>query len=388
MEELIPRDALYNWRKKSWDRFQEIGKPPSILSIAEALAEEREAKPISYLSECPHRLVFVDGFFSQTLSQLPEALICSPLDQAMRSYGVFLQNRIARTLKEETDPMAALNGAFQGKGILLYVPPRFHLESPLEIQHHFTTQQMVTPRIHLYLGRSSSLELIQTYSAIIDDLFCNALIDATCDEDSSLKFMDVQTWPGESRYFQAIRASLKKESRFSSLALMQGAKSARTSYKIQLAEENSEALVQGLARLNGERQNEIHALIEHIAPHTRSRQTFKAILEDRSRSSFEGKIYVRPTAQKTEAYQLNANLPLGPDVEIRSKPNLEIFADDVKASHGATIAEIQEEDLFYLRSRGLSQAQARLWLVRGFSRDLLDQVPFSCLKRGFEDSDA
>ena len=389
MEELIPRDSLYNWRKKSWDRLQEIGWPKRKLEelLFSQIADETKAIPSQMTPECPYRCVFIDGYFQQELSLLPETAICLPLEQAMRSYGVFLQNRIQRTLKEETDTFALLNGALQGKGVLLYIPPGLQVDGKLEIRHYFTKESTASARIHLYLGKEASLKIVQTVEYASPTFCSNGFFDATIDENSSLDFCDVQDLPIECRFFQSIRASLKRNSRFSSLALMKGAQTARTSYKIQLVEENSEALIQGLGRLEEGRQNSIHALIEHIAPHTRSRQNFKTVLYGKSKSSFEGKIYVRPEAQKTEAYQLNANLPLSSDAEIQSKPNLEIFADDVKASHGATIAQIGEEDLFYLRSRGLSKEDSKRWLIRGFYRDLLDAVPIDSLKKGFVDAE-
>ena len=144
----------------------------------------------------------------------------------------------------------------------------------------------------------------------------------------------------------------------------------RSSLRIELLEENSEALLQGLWRLKEKKECHTHTLVQHLAPHTRSRQHYKGVLQEEAKSSFTGKIYVHPEAQKTEAYQLNNNLLLSPQSKAYSKPNLEIFADDVKASHGATIAQLNAEDLFYLQSRGLTKKEAQEFLIEGFCKEL------------------
>src|SRR5579872_4495108 len=161
IEELFhPGDLLFNWRKKSWDRFQEMGLPTrkqeafqyvsmKDFSLPEP-AVESSSKPNRFLDECPYRCVFIDGFFSRELSQLPEKIVCLPLNEAMRSYGVFLQNRISKWMKEETDPFALLNGALQGKGAMLYIPPKFQFDAPLEVHHFLTTEKMSAPRLHIY----------------------------------------------------------------------------------------------------------------------------------------------------------------------------------------------------------------------------------------------
>jgi len=369
-EVLDPKDPLVNIRKKGWDRFEEIGLPrpkqeafqyfplQKLIFPKLALRKSVDMRPVA-------GLVFIDGFFNEALSSVPAPLVCQPLDVAMRSYGLFLQNRLARAMKEETDPFAALNGAFQGRGAFLYVPPKCQIEMPLQMLHLFTGEEMASPRLMLYLGREAKLHLVQSSQG---KGFCNAVIDSVLDVGAELTFCDEG-----SSHFQAFRATLKRDSRLKALFFPKG-EWTRHSIQVQLAEENAEAAIFGLARLEGDDQAHVHATVEHIAPHTRSRQHFKNVLKEKSRSSFEGKILVRSEAQKTEAYQLNNNLLLSDEAQANAKPNLEIFADDVKASHGATVGQLDEEQLFYLRSRGLPLEQAKQWLVDGFCREILDQV--------------
>lgn len=364
---LDPKDPLFNVRKKSWDRFEEIGLPRAkqeafkYLQLKKPTFPKLAARKQSAIKPV-QGLVFVDGFFEESLSQLPAPLVCLPLEEAMRSYALFLQNRLARFLKEETDPFAALNGAFQGRAAFLYVPPQ--CKAALHLVQRFTSEEMATPRLHLYLGRNAELKLIHHSEG--KSGFCNGVLDLVLDEGAQLHLSD--SHEGD---FQAIRAMLKRNSKITAVLL---GKMMRTSIKVQLAEENSEAELFGLARLEKEAESHVHATVEHSAPHTRSRQHFKSVLKDRSRFSFEGKIFVHSIAQKTEAYQLNNNLILSDEAAAYAKPNLEIFADDVKASHGATVGQLDAEQLFYLRSRGLSLGQAREWLIEGFCKEILDHA--------------
>jgi Fe-S cluster assembly protein SufD len=365
-EILDPKDPLFNFRKKSWDRFQEIGLPrakqEAFQYLLRKLSFPKLSSRKSLAREPSAGFVFVDGFFEEAFSQILAPLVCQPLERAMRSYGLFLQSRLTKLLSEETDPFAALNGAFQSRGVFLYVPPR--CQATLDIVQIYTSAEMASPRLHIYLGRNAQLDLTQSSEG--KSGFANSLLDFVLDEGSQLTFRDHSD--GD---FQAIRSTLKRDAKLKAVFL---GNQMRTSIKVQLAEENSEAEIYGLARIEGDAERHVHACIEHVAPHTRSRQHFKSVLKDRSRFSFEGKIHVRPAAQKTEAYQLNNNLILSDEASANAKPNLEIFADDVKASHGATVGQLDAEQLFYLRSRGLGLEEARDWLIEGFCKEILDHA--------------
>lgn len=376
-EELFdPKDILQNWKKKAWDRFEELGLPRSrqeafqYLRLKDLIFPKPAPLP-PFSPSAPSEILFVDGHF-QTAS-LPSPIVCLPLSEAIRTYGIFLQNRFTRSLKEETDPFAALNGALQGQGAFLYIPPNCTIKEPLEIRHLLSPFKTASPRLHIYVNKGSHLSLIQTTRGA-EHAFCNALIDVVVDEGASLEFQETQIFEPSTSYFQTFRVSLKKRSRFHGLYFSKGAQIARSSIKVQLLEENSEAELQGLSDLSGSLQNHNHILVEHTAPHCRSRQHFKTVLKDQSQSSFEGKILVRPLAQKTESYQLNNNLLLSDDAAAYSKPNLEIFADDVKASHGATIGQLDPEEIFYLRSRGFTLSEAEKWLANGFKKELIDKA--------------
>ncbi len=378
-------DALSSWRKKYWDKFRDLGslelKHEAFQYISLGDVELPKSAKETKLDSCvevkhPFHLVFIDGFFSLEHSSFPEDVVCVPLDEAIHSYGVFLQNRMVRTMKEEIDPFAALNGAFVGRGAFLYIPPKKEMAETLIVEHVFTGAEMTTPRLVLNLGRQSSLSVVQKWNTDIDTAhFSNAYIDVVLDEGANLVVKNGQAQSPKAHLFQSIRASLKRDAHFTCNLYSEGASVCRYSMRVQLLEENASALLQGLTRLNKKCQSHVHATIEHLAPHTKSRQHFKALLDDESVSSFEGKIYVHPCAQKTESYQLNNNILLSDLAKIYAKPNLEIFADDVKASHGATVAQLDSESLFYLMSRGLPKSQAKQCLIQSFVQELADCLP-------------
>jgi len=368
------KDSLLSWRKQAWDRFQKIGLPSNFKDLC-----------IPQIAECPKttedasaELHFVDGYFQKT--SLSHPIICLSLHDAMRNYGIFLQNRWVRTLKEETDPLAALNGAFQGKGAFLYIPPHCHVKNPIEILHHLNSSHAASPRLHIYMNKNSSLTLLQ-HTVGASNSFCNAFIDITLDEGSELHFQETQNLESSSRYFQNFRATLKKDSKLNALFFSQGAQFVYNSTKVQLLETNSETELRGLANLTHSFQHHTHVVVDHVAPGCRSHQHFKNVLKDKSQSNFEGKILVRSAAQKTDSYQLNNNLLLSDEAWAHSKPNLKIFADDVKASHGSTTAPLNAEEIFYLRSRGLTQMEAEKWLIHGFVHELMDKAHPSVQKR-------
>jgi Fe-S cluster assembly protein SufD len=366
------KDPLQNWRKKAWDRFQEVGWPRAKQEAFQYLSFQNLSIPkpaeFSQPNEVRGHIHFVDGYF-QT-ANLPSPLICLSLDEALPTYGIFLQNRWTRGLKEESDPLAILNGAFQGKGAFLYVPPQCHVEVPIELFHEMQPNKMGSPRLHIYLNQQAKMTLLHKIDAKESSLI-NGFIDVVLDEGAQLDFQQIGTLDPTAQLLQTFRGQLKQNSRLNGLFLSQGASLSRESIKVQLLGEQSEVALKGFTDLTSDLQHHTHIVVEHVARNCKSHQHFKTALRETSRSSFEGKIVVRDQAEKTEGYQLNNNLLLSDQATAYSKPNLEIFASDVKASHGATMTQIDEEELFYLRSRGLGREEAKQWLIDGFKYPLI-----------------
>jgi Fe-S cluster assembly protein SufD len=339
------------------------------------------------LRECKDSvIVFVDGMFSMELSKL-SGLSCDvnvvSLQAAERgSYSSYMQNKMKQRLEVEQDPFAILTIALSSDGAFVQIPPKIQLASPIQCLY-LTTQDHVAsfPRVHVAVGAHAHVVWATTavhYNA--KETFSSALLDVSQEEGSRFEHIQFSKVPHDSWSFSAVRSSLKKDCVFRSMHFTSGSRSVRQDFSIDLLGEGADAHISGLSWLEKNDQSHIHASINHKAPHCTSHQFFKGILTDVSHSSFTGKIAVSQIAQKTQAYQLNNNLLLSEGCIAYSKPGLEILADDVKASHGATVSQIDEEQLFYLQSRGLSKEVAKKLMVSGFCRDILDKIEIPSIK--------
>jgi Fe-S cluster assembly protein SufD len=398
-------DPLQKMREKAWNQFIHVGLPNQHneafrhikLKHLFSMPFQSGSGPASDFSkitsyiypECARSyLVFMNGQYRPDLSNitaLPKKIMISPLSDAMRTYGTLLNNHWTKSLKEETDPFAILNAALQ-KGTFIYLPPNTCIEPPIQLLYFAQSMEqclMITPRVQLFAGQNSEAKIISTYATSSSaPFFFNHVCEAFLEEGAHMHYMQMaHDLSSEWWFFDAFRCVLKKNSSLKTIKITNGALSSRHDYKIALTGENAEAQVNGLSMLSEKREAHTNVLMEHQAPRCRSMQMFKGILTDFSRSSFEGKILVQQDAQKTEAFQLNNNLLLHDHVTANSKPNLEIFADDVKASHGATVGRLDEESLFYLKTRGLTEEVAKNLLIYSFSKEVIDLIPISTLQQ-------
>ncbi|HNA61799.1 MAG TPA: Fe-S cluster assembly protein SufD [Rhabdochlamydiaceae bacterium] len=388
-EESCSADLLKGMREKAWDHFLELGLPdktdeafryvplkrlydlnlechgPALPTRAEILE--------SIYPECRESyLVFINGTFIPELSDLtalPKKVVVLPIVDAMRSYGPFLQGRWSKILKEELDPFAVLNLAIHPKGVFFYVPPKTSIQTPIQALY-LSQGDLSVCRTHLFLASQSEVEWVSTVKG---SGVHNTMLDVVLEDGAQCKHLDVSS-EGEGWHLNYLRGSLKRDSRLHHLGVTRGSRITRHSLRATLLGENSDALLQGIWQLGNKSQIHNHVEVQHAAPHAKSLQKFKGILSDYAQSSFEGKIYVKPVAQKTEAYQLNNNLLLSDFAIAYAKPNLEIFADDVKASHGATVSQLDEDELFYLKSRGIDELSAKKLLIEGFINEMTSQI--------------
>lgn len=395
------KDPLNKLRALAWNRYTEIGLPTRetevfrYVPLRKFFANEytpatfiSKEEPISTYPECANTtLVFINGYYRPDLSKtdgLANKIVIAPLDEAMKTYSTLLHNQWTQEFSKEKDPFAALNGAFHPAGLFIYIPPKIKLANPIEILHIIDAEEnsLIQPRIHLFMGKQAEATLIRTQRVINGSrIAINGAIAIALDEAAHLHYDHSLLEESENNWhFESMRATLKRDSRLKTVEVTDGAESIRHDYRIYLNGENSEVLLNGVWMLAEKRQAHANILIEHVAPNCRSFQLFKSALTEAAHSSFEGKIYVHSEAQKTEAYQLNNNLLLSDRAMADSKPNLEIFADDVKASHGSTVGQLDPEELFYLRTRGLNDQEARNILVYGFCKEVIDIIEMPSLK--------
>lgn len=403
-------DNLQKVRTKAWDHFLELGLPTRRdevyrhvrlrsffahrYEMAKPIAIESQAIDPYVLPECAQScLVFVNGHYSPSLSRLegmPKKVVVTSLSDAMKTFGGFLSSQWSKELREEVDPFASLNLALHSNGAFLYVPPKTLVETPVQILHVVqagTSSILSMPRVQVFVGAQSQLSLASTQAVLSGEGYAtNLVVDMAIEEDAHVKMTQVACGEGmDIWHFDALRATLKRNSSLKTYLITDGAGTVRHDYRVALAGENAEAQLNGLTMLGGKREAHANILMDHQAPYCRSMQLFKDVLNNFSRSSFEGKIYVRQLAQKTEAFQLNNNLLLSEGASAHSKPNLEIFADDVKASHGSTVGQLDKEQIFYMKTRGFSEAAAKNILVYSFCQEVIEMIPIVSIQEAMKD---
>ncbi|MCX6987483.1 MAG: Fe-S cluster assembly protein SufD [Chlamydiae bacterium] len=403
-EKMFSKGIVDPFRAKAWKRLLQIGWPDKkneaftyvpmrqLYSLEYPLAESISIDPdlidAYILPECKESvIVFVDGSFSQQLScvsALPLSVAIRSLQEAQKgSYASFLQRRYQQRLEIEEDPFVLLNLAMSHEGAFIFIPPHIELACPIQCLFVYTQRNASSfPKVQIAAGAHSKLSLITTSAYLngADKGLSSALIDIGLDEGSYFSHTVSTDNPADVWGFYAVRASLKKKSKLDCKNLVTGGKNSRQDYRFTLVGEGADACVTGLGFLEKNQQAHVHVIVDHQAPSCTSNQFFKTVLSDVSRSSFTGKILVRQQAQKTQAYQLNNSLLLTEGTIANSKPGLEILADDVKASHGATVSQLDEDQLFYLKTRGLSQETAKHLLVLGFCNDIVDRIETPSVK--------
>ncbi|NRA89755.1 MAG: SufD family Fe-S cluster assembly protein [Simkaniaceae bacterium] len=300
-------------------------------------------------------------------------IIALPLNSAMRSHGALLLKEHQKALKSEKNPYALLNTAFASDGLFIYVPPgkTSEMEWTLPLIEEGALQ---CPKVQIFLGKGAHLSIKYSQKGE-GTYFYNQHVQFTLDEGAVATLDEELLHSSDAFAMHTIRASLKAKASLNVTTLSKGAKLQRHDIEAFLEGERSHVDLKGLSILSGKEEIHQYINVRHVAPKCESNQHYKTALLDEARSSFEGKIFVEKEAQETLAYQLNNNLLLSPKASAMSKPNLEILADDVKASHGATCTRPQEEEVFYLMARGLSRKEAEWILAKGFCYEIIrDQL--------------
>ncbi len=383
-------------QKKAFEKLECIGQPskkmeayknfPLIKFNQTQLKKNDKSAPVSkpvLLGKNVYSYQFIDGnFANESDDALP--FVCMPLEKAKKSYSSFFQSRLSKLIETEKDPLALLHFSMDVSGVFFYIPPGVTIEKPIAISHLLSDLDgSFFPRIHIAIGKNAKVDFVDLAAMEpTNSGMYHTLIDFSLEEDAKATLL-MKKSPSTTLWdFTTVRASIKKGASLKTVSLGKGSLSQREDYHVRLEGEESCCDLNGLAFLKKNRQLHTHILVDHIAEHTTSYQFFKTALFDHTRSSFNGKIFVERQAQKTDAYQLNNNLVLSDNAVAYSRPNLEIFADDVKASHGSTFGEMEEEDLFYLQTRGIDAQTAKEMLIQGFGMELVAKIPAVHFERG------
>ncbi|HVN34582.1 MAG TPA: Fe-S cluster assembly protein SufD [Casimicrobiaceae bacterium] len=339
------------------------------------------------LGEAASRLVFVDGVYAPELSRITaNGPVVANLATADAAQGDLAARHLGRYAVFRDNVFAALNTAFVHDGALIFVPPASAAAVPVHLLFVARTKGAASyPRCLVVAGRASAATVVEDYVSLTDGpYFTDAVTEIALAEDASIDHVRVQREGGQAFHIGSGAVSLATGSRFRSVSVALGARLSRYNLAVEQAAEGASCTVDGLAVIGGRQLADTHTSIAHRKPRGVSRQLHKCIVGGAAHAVFNGKIYVHPHAQKTDSSQSSRNLLLGDRAQVDTKPQLEIFADDVKCAHGATVGRLDADALFYLRSRGLGDAAARSLLTYAFGAEIVDRIPLPSLRRQLE----
>jgi Fe-S cluster assembly protein SufD len=358
----------------------------------EPVTSGRELDPevlaaFSYPQSLSSLIVLVNGIFQSDLSSTEgvAGLVVRPLWEAASDdrYSDLVREHLARGADYTANGLTALNTAFMS-GVFVLIPRNTELEAPLQIlcASDPTKPEMATfPRILLVSEENSSATIVETYRATeATQYFTNAVVEIFLKDGARLEHYRVQREAVEAFHIATTTADLGKGSSYDATSITLGGKLSRHDINVLMDHEGAECWVDGLYLVSTEQHTDTHSVIDHRMPHCTSHQLYKGILDGSSRAVFNGKIFVRHGAQKTDAFQTNKNLLLSADAHVDTKPQLEIFADDVKCAHGAAIGQIDEEELFYLQTRGIHPELARNLLTYGFAEEVVSKIKIDSIR--------
>jgi Fe-S cluster assembly protein SufD len=411
------RGGVPSWlaqlRERAFARFEELGFPttdeedwkytnvaavaragfrPAAGPVPGAFAASDEVGRFLYEEARASRLVFVNGFLQEHLSStegLPAGAVVTDLGRALAGeHSEVVRERLSAV--EGGNAFRALNTAFLGGGAFLFVPRGAVVEAPVQLLFLSDPEgerAASFPRVLVVAERESGLNIIETYAGGGGSpYFTDAAVDVFVGEGARVTHYKVQG-EGESAFHVAsTRAEVGRAASYELTTVTLGARLSRHDIEVLLGQEGGECRVDGLYIVGEGQHTDTHSIIDHRVPHCASRQTYKGILDGRSRAVFNGRVFVREGAQGTDAQQSNKNLLLSPEARVDTKPQLEIFADDVKCSHGATVGQLEEEELFYLLSRGLHTDLARNLLTYGFAEEIVNGFKYDSIRAQLDEA--
>jgi len=341
-----------------------------------------------HIEEATTRLVFVDGVHAPELSSGARdgSVLVANLSTAGVAHAAAIESHLGRQVEFHDSVFAALNTAFLQDGALVLVPRDVSAAAPVHLLFIATQEGAASyPRCLLAAEAGSAVTIVEDYVALQPETyFTNAVTEIALGDSAHVDHIRVQRDSGQAFHIANCAVSLAKASRYRSVSVALGARISRYDLNVLHTAEGAECTIDGLALIGGRQLADTHTCIDHAKPQGVSRQLHKCIAGGAGHAVFNGKIIVRRDAQRTNSSQSSRNLLLTPKAHVDTKPQLEIFADDVKCAHGATVGQLDSEALFYLTSRGLSDAAARNLLTYAFGAEIIDRIPVASLKHWLE----
>ena len=341
-----------------------------------------------YLSEANNRLVFVDGHYSPQLSTIiePTALVIGNLPAFLSTHTSMLESHLGQYAKFDSNVFAALNTAFLRDGALIVVPKNTTIADPIHLLFIATQNEVTTyPRCLLIGEMGSNITLVEDYVALQQATYItNSVTEISLAADAHAKHIRIQRESTQAFHLANCAVSLAHASNYQSVSISLGSQISRYNLDVRLTAEAAECVIDGLTLISDRQLADTHTCIDHLKPNGTSRQQHKCIVDGAAHAVFNGKVIVRPHAQRTDSSQSSRNLLLSKTAQVDTKPQLEIFADDVKCAHGATVGQLDQEEIFYLESRGLSEVAARNLLTYAFGAEIISHIPVTSLKQQLE----
>lgn len=378
---------LKDLRQRSYDRFVETGLPSrrdenwkytSTRSLGEAKFGLTKKSSISRIVverlsvKNANRLVFINGVYSDEFSILPEDVAVASLSEAMKTE----QDLILPLLGEDDDSLTVLNQAFFSSGIVLRVKKNTKVAKPLQflfLQSQEAEAAIISPRNIVFIESGAEVNIIESHFGQTQH-FTNAVTDVFVKDQARCQYLLERSIGPETRYVSKHSFHIGRDAHVETFNLALGGRLNRSHLEFRLTGEGGYVKLDGLYLARGDNHIDNVTEVLHLAPNTSSTQLYKGVLEGKSRAVFNGKITIVKDAQKVDAQQLNKNLLMSPDAEVDSRPQLAIDANDVKCSHGASIGQIDEQELFYLQSRAIAREDAKAMLASAFVGDVVGRI--------------
>jgi Fe-S cluster assembly protein SufD len=337
------------------------------------------------------QLIFVNGRYVTKLSApgLPSGVTVASLREQIERHPETLEKHLGRYADSQRDAFVALNTAFLGDGAYVHVPRGVVVEQPIVLLY-LTTQEneptMTQPHNLIVAEDASQVAVVEDYVSVGGEsvAFSNAVTELVAGDNAHAQHFLIEREHVKAYNVSTLRIQQGRSANVTSHSVLVGGGLVRNNVHPVLAGEGGECLINGLFLGTGRQHLDNYMYVEHAAPHCSSRQFYNGILDGHAHGVFHGRIVVHKDAQKTDAKQTNRNLLLNDDAQIDTKPQLEIYADDVKCTHGATIGQIEENALFYLRSRGISEVEARRLLLLAFAEECLERMQAGAARKHVE----
>ncbi|MBN2570813.1 MAG: Fe-S cluster assembly protein SufD [Ignavibacteriales bacterium] len=329
-----------------------------------------------YFNNFPNNLiVFVDGIFSQSLSKFEnDNFIIENLANLSFQNQELLKKYFSDFLSKK-NIFTLMNAVFVNDGLFIFIPDNTNIDIPLQILYlnGKSKNALITPKNYFYIGKNSSLRIIVNNKSFNNHLyFANDYFDVMLDKNSKLDFYNIQN--ENAFHYSYTKFLMNFDSKLTHFSISLDGKFIRNDIVSELNGENIECNLNGLYLAKSDNLVDNHTEIIHSKPNSMSNEIYKGIMTDKSHGVFNGKIFVSPNAQKTNSFQSNKNILLSKNAKVDTKPQLEIFADDVKCSHGATVGTLDEQAKFYIKSRGISEKVAEKMLLKAFACEIIEKI--------------